>query len=83
MVICVIYNVTTCVNTAPEILGVSDKYSLRKIVTQRKFDFERNCKVQFGAYVQASDDALVTNTMKLRTHGCIALGTPGSEVRDA
>ena len=67
--------VTTCVNAVPYSLDVSNKYSPRKIVTQHKFDFERDCKVQFGAYVEASDDAIVTNTMQLRTHGCFALGT--------
>ena len=76
MVICIVYNVTTCVNAIPDSLGVSDKYSPRKIVIQRKFDFAQDCKVQFGAYVEASDDAIVTNTMKLRTHGCVELGTP-------
>ena len=78
IIICIVYNVTTRVNAVPVNLGVSDRLSLRKIVTQRKFDFERDCKVQFGVYVQASDDALVTNTMQLCTHGCIALGTLGN-----
>ena len=47
-------------------------------MAQRKFDFERDCKVRFGAYVQASDDAIVTTAMKLRTHGCVALGMTGN-----
>ena len=68
---------TLHVNATPDTLGVSERYSPREIVTQRKFDFERDCKVQFGVYVQASDDAIITNTMKLRTHGCVALGTIG------
>ena len=34
--------------------------------------------MQFWAYVQAGDDALDTNTMELRTRGCIALGTSGN-----
>ena len=66
---------TLFVNAIPDTLGVSERYSPREIVTQRKFDFERDCKVQFGAYVQASDNTIVTNTMKLRTHECVALGT--------
>ena len=32
----------------------------------------------FGSYVQASNDVFITNTMKLRTHGCVALGTSGN-----
>ena len=71
------YNVTLFINVAPDALGVSERYSPRKIVTQNKFDFERDCKVLFRTYVQASNDAIVTNTMKLRPHGCVALGTSG------
>ena len=59
----------------PDPLGVSERYSPREIVMQRKFDFKRDCRVQFDAYVQASSDAIVTNGLKLRTHGCVALGT--------
>ena len=66
------------VNAATDALGVSELYSPRKLVTQRKFDFKRDCKVQFGTYVQASNDSIVTNAMKLRTHGCVALGTSGN-----
>ena len=58
-----VYNVTLFVNAVPDILGVSERYSPREIVTQRKFDFERACKVQTGAYVQASDNAIITNTI--------------------
>ena len=66
---------TVFVNAVPDSLGFSESYSPREIVTQRKFDFERDYKVKFGAYIQASDDVIVTHTMKLRTHGCITLGT--------
>ena len=73
-----VYNVTLFINVVPDPLGVSEQYSPRNIVTQRKFDFEQDCKVQFGSYVQASNGAIITNTMKLRTHGCVALGTSGN-----
>ena len=33
VVIYLVYNVTTCVNAVPDDLGVSDKYSLREIMT--------------------------------------------------
>ena len=49
-----VYNVTLFVNVVPDALGVSERYSPREIVTQRKFDFERDCKVQLGTYLQAS-----------------------------
>ena len=73
-----VYNVTLSIDAVRDALGVSERYSPRKIATQPKFDFERDCKVQFGTYVQASNDAIVTNTTKLRTHGCVALGTSGN-----
>ena len=78
IIIQLVYNVTMFVNAVPDALGVSERYSPRELVTQRKFDFKRDCKVQFGTYVQASNDAIITNTMKLRAHGCIALGTSGN-----
>ena len=78
IVIQLVYNVTLSENVVPDALGVSERNSPRKIVTQRKFDFDRDCKVLLGAYVQAGNDAIVTNTMKLRTHGCVALGTSGN-----
>ena len=78
IVIFLVYNVTILVNAIPDSLGVSERYPPREIVTQRKFDFEQDYKFQFGAYVKASDDAIVTNTMKLGTCGCISLSTSGN-----
>ena len=51
IVIWLIYNITVLVNAVPDPLGVSERYSPREIVTQRKFDFKRDYRVQFGAYV--------------------------------
>ena len=34
--------------------------------------------MQFGACVEAGDDDIGTNTMKLRTRGCIAIGAAGN-----
>ena len=78
IVIQLVYNVTMFVNAVLDALGVSEQYSSRELVTQRKFDFQPDCKVQFGTYVQASNDAIVTNTMQLHTHRCVALGTSGN-----
>ena len=69
IVIRLVYDVTVLVNAVPDPLGVSEQYLPREIVTQLKFDFKWDCRIQFGAYVQASDDAIVTNTMELHTHG--------------
>jgi len=35
-------------------------------------------KVLFGAYVEASTDADITNDMKSRTHPCVSLGPSGN-----
>ena len=59
---------TVFVNAVPDSFGVSERYSPREIVMQHKFDFARNCKVQFGAYIKASNDDIVTNMMKLLTY---------------
>ena len=62
------------VNAVPAAEGISQVFSPGEIVTQRKFDFEKDCKTLFGSYVEASTDAIVTNDTKSRTHSCIALG---------
>ena len=45
IVIHLVYNMTLFVNATPDTLGVSERYAPREIVTQRKFDFKRDCKV--------------------------------------
>ena len=47
--------------------GISQNYSPQEIVTQQHTDFVKDYKVEFGQYVQANEDAMVTNTMKART----------------
>ena len=66
------------VNAVPADLGISDVYSPGEIVTQRKFDYALDCKVQFFDLVEASTDAMVTNDMTPRTHLCLALGPSGN-----
>eukprot|EP00804_Cyclotella_cryptica_P008907 CCRYP_012017-RA/>CCRYP_012017-RA protein AED:0.23 eAED:0.23 QI:0/0/0/0.75/0.33/0.25/4/0/1155 len=65
-------------NATPVTNGISTLLSLREIVTQQKVDFQRHCRVPFGAYIEASKDAMITNTMRPRTHGCIELGPSGN-----
>ena len=66
------------INAMPSESGVSDVYSPREIVTGMKLDFKRHCRARFGAYVEASYDDDITNTLKDRTHSCIALGPTGN-----
>ena len=37
-------------------------------------NFTRDCNVDFGAYVEVSTDAIITNENNEQTHSCIALG---------
>ena len=73
-----VYIVTMFVNAVLSTEGISQIFFPQEIVTQRKIDFKKDCKVQFGLYVEASTDAIVTNDMMSRTHGCIALGPSGN-----
>ena len=54
-------------------------HSPREVVTGRRFNVERHCRCVFGEYVEASEDADVTNDMKPRTEPCIALGWSRNE----
>ena len=67
------YFVTMVVNSVHTNLGVSQIYSLRKIVMRQKLDMAKDRKVQFGDYIKASKDADITNNMKSFTHKCIAV----------
>ena len=69
-----LYFVTMMINAVPADGSISEKYSPREIVTGQKLDMKKDCRALFGAYVEASKDAVTTNTMDKRTHSCITLG---------
>ena len=73
-----IYFVVMMINSVPAEGGISEIFSPREIVTGRKLDMKKDCKAQFGAYLEASKDADITNTMVERTHSCVALGPSGN-----
>ena len=73
-----IYFVVMMINAAPDSAGVSREFSPREIVTGLKIDVAKDCKVQFGSYIEASTDADITNTMVERTESCLALGPAGN-----
>ena len=52
--------------------------SPRNLVTGRGVDYNKYCRADLGAYIQASTDKLVTNDNTPQTHGCIALVSSGS-----
>ncbi len=78
IVIHLIKFVVMWLNALPHPSGISQVLSPREIVTSMKLDFKKHCRVKFGAYVEASADEVVTNTMRDRTEECIALGPTGN-----
>lgn len=70
------YFVAFWINAFPNENGVSKTYSPREIVTGMSVDYKAHCRARFGAYVEASEDADITNNMQGRTAPCICLGPP-------
>ena len=54
------------------------RISPHEIVTGCKIDTNKDCRAVFGAHVEASKDANITNTMADWTHSCLALGLSGN-----
>jgi hypothetical protein len=77
-VVHLLYFVTLWINAFPSDSGVSAVYSPREIVTGMKMEYAKHCKARFGAYVEASDDPTITNTLQARTSPCIVLGPTGN-----
>jgi hypothetical protein len=70
--------VTMWINALPSRSGVSTVLSPQEIVTHHKMDFDKHCRVRFGAYVEAHEDPDISNTLRDRTTACIALGPTGN-----
>ena len=62
----VVYFVTMFVDAVPAAEGISGVFSPCDIVTQQETDSKKDCKAQFGWYMEASTDAVVRNDMKSR-----------------
>ena len=73
-----VYDVTLKLNAFPRHQSLSLNFSPREIVTQRTLILDDKCNAEFGSYVQATTDAVVTNDQQPRTHGCLALGPSGN-----
>jgi hypothetical protein len=65
-------------NAFPNANGASTEHSPREIVTGLKMDYPKHCRARFGAYVEASQDSDITNTLNDRTAPCIVLGPTGN-----
>jgi hypothetical protein len=78
MIVRLLYFVVMWINGMPVDSGASTIYSPREIVTGLKLDFNKHCKYLWGSYVEASEDADITNTLRSRTFPCIVLGPTGN-----
>jgi hypothetical protein len=60
-----------CLNNFPSRAGVSETMSPRTIVTGATVDYNKHCKIEFGAYVLTHEEH--DNSMASRVTGAIAL----------
>jgi hypothetical protein len=67
MIVRLLYFVVMWMNGMPAENGASCIFSPREIVTGLKLDFVNHCKYLWGSYVEASEDAEITNTLRSRT----------------
>jgi hypothetical protein len=74
MIIQLIHFVVLWLNAFPPSSGVSNTYSPRTIMTGTTLDYNKHCRLPFGAYVETHEDNDTTNTMVERTRGAICLG---------
>ena len=74
IIVHLVYCAVLWMNAGPAETGISEHYSPREIVTQIKMNYKKMCCAAFGDYIEASEDAIITNTMRPQTHPCIALG---------
>ena len=70
--------VVLMLNAFPPSSGLSKTYSPRTIMTGKPLDYEKHCRLPFGAYAQTHEDRNITNNMITRTEGGICLGPTGN-----
>ena len=70
-------HVVMLLNNLPPYSGLSKTYSPRTIITGKDLDWNKSCKLHFGAYAQVHEDRIMTNTLEERTQGEICLGPTG------
>jgi len=78
VIIHMVYFAVTMLNVPVAANGISRELSPREIVLGKRFEATKHCRARFGAYVEASEDADVTNDMSPRKEPCICLGPSGN-----
>jgi hypothetical protein len=74
MIVELIKFVVLWLNDFPPSSGISKTYSPRTIRTGTTLDYNKHCKLLFGAYVETHEMNTPTNTMKEITRAAICLG---------
>ena len=64
-------------NTLPVNSGMSCTISTQTLMTGNKIDFNKNCKIEFGAYVEAYEKKFPLNSTQSHTEPVICLGPIG------
>jgi hypothetical protein len=72
-----VYYCCMCINLFPKENSIGG-ISPRELFTGVRSDYQRDCKVGFGEYVQVYMEESVTNTLQERTTGAISLGPAGN-----
>jgi hypothetical protein len=73
MIIELINFVTLWLNAFPPSSGISDTFIPKTIVTGTALEYEKHCKLPFGAYVETHEERSQTNTLYERAQGAICL----------
>ena len=58
------------INAFPSDSGISTELLPREIITGLRLDYKKHCRARFGAYVEASQDPDISNTLNDRTAPC-------------
>ncbi len=78
MVIELMHFCTMWMNSFPVRSGISEKWSLRELVSQTKLDAKLHCRAPFELYCETHEDPDITNTLDLRTKQGICMGPTGN-----
>jgi hypothetical protein len=74
MIVELINFVVLWLNVFSPSIGVSKTYNPRTVMKGTTLDYNKHCKLPFGAYTETHEINTPTNTMKERTRAAICLG---------
>lgn len=78
MLIYLVYYLTSMINSFPRSTSALEGVSPKEKLTGKVLDYNLDCQLEFGDYVQANEDDTRTNTMNARTFPAICLGPVGN-----